>query len=90
MFIGRVTGDIVATQKAPSHEGRKILVVQPLSLDGSDRGDEVLALDAVDAGAGDRVLVVTEGWSAMTAAGREHAPIDMAVVGVIDTVSLAD
>jgi len=89
MLIGRVVGDIVATQKAPSHEGRKILVVRPLNLDGSERGDELLALDAVDAGVGDRVLVVTEGWSAMSAVGHEHAPIDMAVVGVIDTVTLA-
>jgi ethanolamine utilization protein EutN len=90
MLIGRVIGDIVATQKAPSHEGRKVLVVQPLNLDGSDRGDEVLALDAVDSGVGDRVLVATEGWSAMTAVGREQSPIDMAVVGVIDSVSLID
>ncbi len=88
MLIGRVIGDVVATQKAPSHEGTKILMVQPLHLDGSDRGDVVLALDAVDAGVGDRVLVVTEGWSAMTAVEREHAPIDMAVVGVIDSVTL--
>ena len=88
MLIGRVIGDIVATQKAPSHEGGKILVVQPLNLDGSDRGDEVLALDAVDAGVGDCVLVVTEGWSAMSAVGREHSPIDMAVVGVIDSIVL--
>lgn len=86
MLIGRVIGDVVATQKAPSHEGRKILVVQPLNLDGSDRGDEVLALDAVDAGVGDRVLVVTEGWGAMTAVDRQNAPIDMAVVGVVDSV----
>lgn len=90
MLIGKVVGDIVATQKAPSHEGRKILMVQPLNLDGTDRGDVVLALDAVDAGVGDRVLVVTEGWSAMTAVGRPQSPIDMAVVGVIDTVTLAD
>jgi microcompartment protein CcmK/EutM len=90
MLIGRVIGDIVATQKAPSHEGRKILMVQPLNLDGTDRGDAVLALDAVDAGVGDRVLVVTEGWSAMTAVGRPQSPIDMAVVGVIDTVTLAE
>lgn len=88
MLIARVIGDIVATQKAPSHEGRKILMVQPLNLDGSDRGEAVLALDAVDAGAGDRVLVVTEGWSAASAVDREHAPIDMAVVGVIDSVNL--
>ena len=90
MLIGRVIGDIVATQKAQSHEGRKVLVVQPLNLDGSDRGDEILALDAVDAGVGDRVLVATEGWSAMTAVGRPQSPIDMAVVGVIDSVTLVD
>ncbi|HLW79447.1 MAG TPA: EutN/CcmL family microcompartment protein [Terriglobia bacterium] len=90
MLIGRVIGDVVATQKAPSHVGRKILVVQPLDLDGSARGDVLLALDAVDAGVGDRVLVVTEGWSAMTAVGRPQSPIDTAVVGVIDTVTLAD
>lgn len=90
MLIGRVIGDVVATQKAPSHEGRKILVVQPLNLDGSDRGDVILALDAVDAGVGDRVLVVTEGFSAMTSVGRPQAPIDMAVVGVIDSVDVIE
>ncbi|HUY15624.1 MAG TPA: EutN/CcmL family microcompartment protein [Terriglobia bacterium] len=88
MLIGKVVGDIVATQKAPSHEGQKVLMVQPLNLDGTDRGDAVLALDAVDAGVGDKVLVVTEGWSAMTSVGRVQAPIDMAVIGVIDTVTL--
>ena len=65
-------------------------MVQPLNLDNTDRGEPVLALDAVDAGVGDRVLVVTEGWCAMTAVDREHAPIDMAVVGVIDSVTLAE
>ncbi|PYU14765.1 MAG: hypothetical protein DMG29_08790 [Acidobacteria bacterium] len=90
MLIGRVIGDVVATQKSPSHQGRKILVVQPLNLDGSDRGDVVLALDAVDAGIGDRVLIVTEGFSAMTAVGRPNSPIDMAIVGVIDSVDLID
>jgi ethanolamine utilization protein EutN len=90
MLIARVIGDVVATQKAPSHEGRKILVVQPLNLDGSDRGEAVLALDAVDAGIGERVLLVTEGFCAMTAVGRPNSPIDMAVVGVIDTVDLSE
>jgi microcompartment protein CcmK/EutM len=90
MLIGRVIGDIVATQKAPSHQGRKILIVQPLNLDGSERGDVLLALDAVDAGVGDRVLVVTEGWSAMTSVGRPQSPIDNAVVGVVDTVTIND
>lgn len=90
MLIGRVIGDVVATQKAPSHEGRKILMVQPLDLDGSDRGEAVLALDAVDAGVGERVLLTTEGFSAMTAVGRPNSPIDMAVIGVIDAVDLID
>jgi len=88
MLIGRVIGDVVATQKAASHEGRKILVVQPLNLDGSDRGDAVLALDAVDAGVGDRVLVTVEGYAAMSAVGRTKAPIDMAVIGFIDSIDL--
>ena len=88
MLIGRVIGDVVATQKAPSHEGRKILLVQPLHLDGSDRGEPLLALDAVDAGAGDRVLITTEGFSAMTSVGRPNSPIDSAVIGVIDHVEL--
>jgi microcompartment protein CcmK/EutM len=74
--------------EAPSHEGRKVLLVQPLNLDGSDRGDAVVALDAVDAGVGDRVLLVTEGFSAMTAVGRPQSPIDMAVIGFIDHVDL--
>ncbi len=88
MLIGKVIGDVVATQKSASHHGRKILVVQPLNLDGSDRGEPVLALDAVDAGIGEWVLIVTEGFCAMTAVGRPNSPIDMAVIGVIDAVDL--
>ncbi|MGP8243350.1 MAG: EutN/CcmL family microcompartment protein [Bryobacteraceae bacterium] len=88
MLIARVIGELVATQKHPSHEGRKLLLVQPLNLDGSDRGQAVVALDAVDAGVGDKVLVATEGFSAMTAVGRPQSPIDMAVIGFIDHVDL--
>ena len=88
MLIARVVGELVATQKHPSHEGRKLLLVQPLNLDGSDRGDAVIALDAVDAGVGDRVLIATEGFSAMSAVGRKLSPIDMAVIGFIDQIEL--
>jgi microcompartment protein CcmK/EutM len=90
MLIGRVIGDVVATQKAPSHQGGKLLLVQPLHLDGSDRGDPLLALDAVDAGLGDRVLLTLEGYAAMMAVGRPNSPIDAAVIGVIDAVELVD
>jgi ethanolamine utilization protein EutN len=88
MLIGKVIGEIVATRKHPSHEGQKILYVQIMNLDGSDRGNPVLAFDAVDAGVGDRVLVTQEGWSAMTSVGKPESPIDMAVIGVIDQVEL--
>jgi len=88
MLIARVIGEVVATQKHASHQGRKALLVQPLNLDGSDRGDAVVALDAVDAGVGDKVLLVTEGFSAMTSVGRPQSPIDMAVIGFIDQIEL--
>jgi ethanolamine utilization protein EutN len=88
MLIGRVVGELVSTQKHESHQGRKALLVQPLNLDGSDRGDALIAFDAVDAGVGDRVLVVTEGFSAMTAVGRPQSPIDMAVIGFVDHIDL--
>ena len=88
MLVARVIGELVSTHKHSSHEGRKALVVQPLELDGSKRGDPVIAFDAVDAGVGDRVLLVTEGFSAMTSVGRPQSPIDMAVVGVIDRLDL--
>jgi len=88
MLIARVIGEVVATEKHVSHVGRKALVVQPLNLDGTNRGDAVVALDAVDAGIGDRVLLATEGFSAMTSVGRPQSPIDMAVIGVIDRVDL--
>jgi microcompartment protein CcmK/EutM len=88
MLIARVVGELVSTQKHSSHEGRKLLLVQPLNLDGSTRGDAVVALDAVDAGVGDRVLLTTEGFSAMTAVGRPQSPIDMAVIGFIDSIEL--
>ena len=62
VLISRVIGEVVATQKHASHEGRKILLVQPLNLDGSNRGDALVALDSVDAGVGDLVLLARDGF----------------------------
>jgi ethanolamine utilization protein EutN len=64
------------------------LLLQPLALDGGPMGDPIVALDSVDAGVGDRVLAVQEGFSAMTSVGHRDAPIDAAVVGVVDEVDL--
>ncbi len=88
MLIARVIGEVVATHKHASHEGRKALLVQPLNLDGSNRGDALVALDSVDAGVGDRVLVSVEGFSAMTSVGRPMSPIDTAIIGIVDRVDL--
>ena len=88
MILGRVLGEVVATRKHASHEGRKVLLVQPLNPDDSERGEPLLALDAVDAGIGDRVLVVQEGYAAMTAVGRPNSPIDMTIIGVVDEVQM--
>ncbi len=93
MILGRVVGTVVATRKHASHEGRKVLTVQPIDPEGADAGHPVLALDGgpgVDAGPGDRVLVVQEGWSAATTVGPEGAPIDAAIVGVVDEIQLAE
>ena len=86
MIIARVIGNVIATQKQQAHESQKILLVQPLGLDDQPSGDPFVALDAVDAGVGDRVLAVQEGFSAMTSVGHIESPIDAAVIGVIDHV----
>ena len=88
MLIAQVIGELVATRKHPSHEGLKLLLVQPLNLDGSDRGDAVVAVDSVGAGVGERVLLTMEGFSAFTSVGRPMTPIESAVIGIIDHVEL--
>ena len=89
MIIGRVVGNVVATQKNDRYEGARVLVVEPIDLEGVRSGPEFLALDAVDAGPGDVVIVVREGWGASTAAtGRPQAAIDSAIVGVVDEIEL--
>jgi ethanolamine utilization protein EutN len=90
MLIARVVGTVVSTQKNAKLEGTKLLLVQPLDLVGADRGGAVLAIDSVDAGVGDRVLLVQDGKAAQTALGRGTAAVDAAVVGVIDFVSLVE
>jgi ethanolamine utilization protein EutN len=87
MILARVIGNVVATQKDERYSGGRILIVQPINPDGSAAGEELLALDSVDAGVGDRVVVVREGFSASTAAtGRAGAAIDSAIVGIVDAI----
>ena len=89
MQIGRVVGTVVSTQKNRKLEGTKLLLVQPLDLAGAPRGAAVIAIDSVDAGVGDRVLLVLDGKAAMAALDRGLAAVDAAVIGVVDAVDLA-
>ncbi len=88
MLIGRVLGNVVATQKHEKLTGSKLLLVQPVELDGRDRGVPLMAIDGVDAGVGDRVLLVQDGKAAMQVLGRGLSAVDAAVVGVVDAVEV--
>jgi microcompartment protein CcmK/EutM len=88
MQIARVIGTVVSTQKHPKFEGAKLLLVQPISLDDTPRGTPLLAVDSVGAGVHEKVLIVLEGRAAGEALGRMGAPVDAAVIGIIDQVDI--
>ena len=88
MQIARVIGTVVATQKHRKFEGAKLLLVQPLNIDDTPRGNALLAVDGVGAGVDEKVLVVLEGRAAGEALGRKGAPVDAAIIGIIDTVTI--
>jgi len=88
MILGEVTGTVVSTVKHYKVEGRKLLLVRPLTLEGQFDGKPLVAIDSVDAGVGDRVLVVREGKAAGMALGRAWGPVDAAIVGIVDSVDL--
>jgi ethanolamine utilization protein EutN len=90
MIIGEIVDQFFATQKHPCFEGHKLLLVQPLDLDGSQEGEQVIAIDGVDAGVGDRVLCVLDGWAAMKVLGKFKTPVNAAIIGVIDRIDLTD
>lgn len=80
---------MVATQKDENLVGYKLMVVQPLGLDMLPVGTSFVAIDQVDAGEGDRVLVAKEGSSARLILGRERVPVQAVIVGVVDGVDVA-
>ncbi len=88
MLLARVVGNVVATRKNPKLEGTKLLLVQPEDVNGAPRGVAVLAIDSVDAGEGDRVLLIQDGRSAQLILGKGVAAVDAAVIGVVDAVEL--
>jgi microcompartment protein CcmK/EutM len=88
MQIARVIGTVVSTEKHPKFEGAKLLLVQPLTLEDGPRGPALIAIDSVGAGVHEKVLVVIEGRAAGEALGRKAAPVDAAIVGIVDEVDL--
>jgi microcompartment protein CcmK/EutM len=88
MQVGRVVGTVVSTQKHRKFEGAKLLLVQPLNADDTPRGPSILAVDGVGAGVHEKVLIVLEGRAAGEALGRKAAPVDAAIIGIIDEVDV--
>ena len=93
MFVAKVTGSIVATQKVESMVGHKLLVVEPYRLDATDRsrlvstGRTFVAVDTVGAGEGEFVLIC-QGSSARLTPETQKLPIDTVIIGIVDTVNV--
>lgn len=90
MLLGTVIGPVVSTQKHRKFEGAKLLLVQPMTPDEQPRGNPLLAVDGVGAGISERVLLVVEGRAAGEALGRRGAPVDAAIVGIVDRVEVEE
>ena len=93
MFLARVTGSVVASQKVGSMTGHKLLTVEPLRVDPAKRdaligvGRTFVVIDAVGAGEGETVLIV-QGSSARMIPEAEKLPIDAAIIGIVDRVNV--
>ena len=91
MFVAKVTGSVVSTQKVKTMVGQKLMVVEPYRLDEKDRkklvttGRTFVAVDTIGAGEGDFVLI-TQGSSARLTPETKTLPIDTVIIGIVDTV----
>ena len=88
MFLARVVGDVVSTHRHDNLGGRKLLLVRRLDLSDREEGSEVIALDVIGVGTGEKVLVVQEGGAARTLFKDQKIPVQAVVVGVVDRVDL--
>ncbi len=84
MFLAMVEGNAVATIKHRSMVGWKVLVVQPLGMDGGPDGDPLLAIDMLGAGHGTKVLISNDGKSTREMVGDNNSPVRWAVIGIVD------
>jgi microcompartment protein CcmK/EutM len=89
MILARIFGTVVATRKDQRLEGKKLLIVRPIDVQGKDESGYLVALDTVGAGFRETVLVV-QGSSARLAHGLKDCPVDAAIIGIVDTVKVQD
>ena len=89
MILARVVGTVVATRKDERLMGAKLLLVRQVDPHGKDESTYMVAVDTVDAGNRDKVLIV-QGSSARMASGLKDCPVDAAIVGVIDSVEVKE
>lgn len=87
MYIGRVIGTVVATRKDDNLIGSKLMITQPLDLDSKPKGEAIIAVDTVGAGVGELVIYVKSSVGRF-ATGKMNAPIDAAIVGIIDYIDV--
>ncbi len=87
MILGKVIGNVVSTIKLPVYQGYKILIVQPVNNKEEPQGESVLALDTVQAGVGDTVLVIDEGNSSRLIMNNSTAPVRTMIVGIVDAIN---
>lgn len=87
MRLARVIGNVVATARHPAYDGHKIMLLRGETPDGENQGSAFIALDHVQAGPGDRVLVLTEGTGVRQLLGKDAGPIRSVIVGIVDAVS---
>ena len=90
MYIGKVIGTVVATIKIDHLESRKLLIVDQLDLEGNETGYYDIAVDVVQAGPGDTVMVIDEGNGARQILGLDPGAIRAVIVGIVDEVHLSD
>jgi microcompartment protein CcmK/EutM len=90
LFIARVIGEVVSTIEHATLKDKKLLVIEKLTESGEPTGDSQLAVDSVDAGEGDTVLVLDEGGSAGLVTNLDNPPIRTVIVGVIDSVDIEE
>ncbi len=90
MLLAKVVGNVVSTIKPPSHQGKKLMFVELVGLDGKPYGVRQIAMDAADAGVGDTVLVNVDGGAALMILDDKSAIADWVICGVIDHCTLGD